>query len=139
MLAFISDIMEDSYSNLCRHNEVIISIHNQQSLEAIGGLRFALRFAGEFISMMLNLLDSIPNVAAADLDEFLELTRKVCIHHIINTKDHGPRVFLFKLLFRQYGRAFIHPITTEHPGLYWLLPENALRDYRVSYNQLPTF
>lgn len=56
--------MEESYSNLRSHNEEIIPMHNQQSLEAIGGLRFALKFAAEFISMKMNLSDTVLIVAA---------------------------------------------------------------------------
>ena len=120
--------MEESYSSICSHHAQTV---NQQLFEAIGGLRFALRYAADFISIRMTLSDSALTVPAAELDQFLKLTESVCTDHVINVKDHGPRVFLFKLLFRQYGAALVHTCTTKQSSFNWLVPEGVLTSYKV--------
>ena len=124
-LAFMIQVMKESFSSICSHFEQIKPKPNQEFLEAIGGLRFGLRCAADYISIRMNLLPLAPTVVpAADLDQFLTLTEKICTHHSINIKDHGPRVFLFKLLFRQYGVAVVHSSKTEQSSFQWLVPKD---------------
>ena len=131
----IGKVMGDSFSSICRHFEQIKPKPDQQFFEAIGGLRFALRYAADFISIRMTLSDSALTVPAAELDQFLNLTERVCTHHAINVKDQGPRVFLFKLLFRQYGAAVVHTCTTEQSSFNWLVPKDASRVSNTKINK----
>ena len=104
---------------------------DQQLLEAIGGLRFSLKFIAERISQ------NVSSTAEILFDEhrpdnLLSVAEKVCTHHLLNSDDHGPRIFLFKLLFRWHGGTVIHYCTVERPTLKWLIPEDDLKDYTVS-------
>ena len=98
---------------------------NQQILEAVGGLRFALKFAADCISRRISS-DSytVPLMwLESEVKECLKLTKTSCQHHLLQVKDHKPNLFLFKLLYRRHGSVVVDFCTKKEPDFAWVVPE----------------
>ena len=130
---FIYKRMKESFSSIMEY--FIKSIDpemNQQVLEAVGGLRFALKFAADCISQKISPDSSATVITWLDheVQDFLTLTETSCSHHLIKLEAHKPRVFLFKLLFRRHGAVVVEFCTTKQPKFAWLV--SGLRDIQVN-------
>ena len=131
-LDYVKSVLGDSFSSILDHCIQPTPEKDQQLLEAVGGLRFSLKFAAECISQNITSTTEIISASEHRLDDFLSLTKDVCSHHLLNLDNHGPRIFLFKLLFRWHGGTAIQYCTMEQSKLKWLIPKDDLKDYKVS-------
>ena len=103
---------------------------DQQLLEAIAGLRFALKFAADCISLKISPASSVLTWSKGEVERFLELIEEICIRKMFECDDHRPRIFLFKLLFRRHGATVLEFCTNEQHNLLWLISD--LKDVSVS-------
>lgn len=99
---------------------------NQQILEAVGGLRFALKFAADCISQRINSdCSTVPLMwHESEVKECLKQAKKSCFF------QENPRLFLFKLLYRRHGSVMVDFCTKTEPHLAWLV--SGLENLRVS-------
>ena len=127
---FIYNEIETSYSNfivyLAKNPRPEV---NQRILEAVGGLRFALKFAADCISQKIGPDGSatVSTWTETEVDKFLSLAKDCCIHHLFHCK---PQVFLFKLLFRQHGVDMAKFFETEGACYDWVVPD--LKNFQAS-------
>ena len=122
----INQKMKESFDSIMKHfTENPDPEMNQQILEAVGGLRFALKFAADCISQRINSDSStVPLMwLESEVKECLELTKMSCHHHLLQVKDHKPDLFLFKLLYRQHGSVVVDFCTEKEPNFAWVVPK----------------
>ena len=100
---------------------------DQQILEAVGGLRFALKFAADCISQKICHADSaaVSTWLDSEVKEFLDMTKRSCQHHLLKLKNHKPRLFLLKLLYRRHGSVVVDFCTEKEPDFVWLISDQA--------------
>ena len=127
---FIYHVIETGYNNFKVH--LVESPQpeiDQRILEAVGGLRFALKFAADCISQKISHSGSatVSTWAETEVDKFLSLAKDCCIHHLFHCK---PQVFLFKLLFRQHGVDMAKFFETEGACYDWVVPD--LKNFQAS-------
>ena len=129
--SYVYKVMEESYDSLVNYyvnnTQPVI---NRQLLEAIGGLRFALKFAADCISLMISPTSPVLTWSEDEVERLLKQIEKSCIHKLLECEDHRPKIFLFKLLFRRHGATVVEFCTTRQPDLEWLVSD--LKDVPVS-------
>ena len=123
--AYVYKVLEDSYDSLVKYYvKNAEPVVDQQLLEAIGGLRFAFKFAADCISLMISPIPSVLTWSKGEVDRFLQLIEKSCKHSLLRKcDDHRQRIFLFKLLFRRHGVTVVNFCTSGQCNLEWLVPD----------------
>ena len=53
----------------------------------------------------------------------LDIAKKCCSDHNLNSDVSGPGIYLVKQLARQFGVTFLTNVTSEE-GMQWIIPEN---------------
>ena len=128
--AFINQVMKESFDSMMKNfvDSVNPEEMDQQVLEAVGGLRFALKFAADCISQKITHADSAAAVSTwldSEVKEFLDMTKRSCQHHLLKLKNHKPRLFLLKLLYRRHGSVVVDFCTEKEPDFVWLVSDQA--------------
>ena len=105
---------------------------DQQLLEAIGGLRFALKFAADCVSLMMisPITSPVLTWCERETETFRELVETGCQHRLLKIDNHRPKEFLLKLLFRRHGATVVEFCRSEQHNLVWLVSD--LKDVLVS-------
>ena len=126
----MNEVTKGSYDSLVEYyNNTTRPVVDQQLLEAIGGLRFGLKFAAECISQMISPSSSTLTWSKGEVDMFLKLIEEICNRKMFECDDHRQKTFLFKILFRRHGATVIEFCKRGQPELEWLVSD--LKDVPV--------
>ena len=129
--SYVYEEAEKSNKSLMNYYvEITQPVIDKQLLEAIGGLRFALKFAADCISLLISPTSSTLTWSNNEVDRFLKQIEEICHRKMFKCDDHRPRTFLFKLLFRRHGATVVKFCSSRQPNLKWLVSD--LKDVPVS-------
>ena len=101
-----------------------------QYLEGIAKLRYAIVVVVELLHCQHGTSSRHQGYYTHETQLLLDIAKRCCSDHIVNTDNSGPGVFLVKQLARQYGVSFLTNLTSDQT-MQWIVPHHLQRSNEV--------